>query len=162
MKKVMLLIACIFASAGVWAEDQITGKVVTVIDGNTVEVQTADQEIYKILLVGIDSPELGQEYGEQAKDYLQELLLNKSVVVQLKGKDRLGNRMGVIIVGQNDARAELVKKGLAWTLESNSNPALEGQKESARHLGKGLWSKANPTPPWEYRKKMSMSQPKTS
>lgn len=162
MRERVLFFAGLVISVSSLANDLISGKVVTVIDGNTVEVVGEDKETYKIMLHGIDCPELGQDYGEKAKRFLEKLLLDKAVNVELKGKDRWGTRLGVIIInGETDPRHELLKVGLAWTVEVNPNPELDGLREKAQQSGKGLWKKDNPTPPWIFRRQQTMLQTKS-
>ena len=161
-KVTSLMIALLFSMAA-WADEEITGKVVSVIDGNTIEVSANDSETYKILLHGIDCPELEQEYGEKAKKLLEKLVLEKNVQVSIQGKDRKGNRLGVIMLnGKEDPRFELLKEGLAWTSEKNPIEELETMKEKAREKNKGLWKETNPTPPWIFRRQQTMMQPKSS
>ena len=74
MKKVLSLINLLLVSFISQANDQTIGKVVTVIDGNTLEVVGEDNETYKILLYGIDCPELEQEFGARAKKLLEKLV----------------------------------------------------------------------------------------
>lgn len=162
MKKVLSLINLLLVSFISQANDQTIGKVVTVIDGNTVEVIGADNETYKLLLNGIDCPELEQEYGAKAKRALEKLVLEKNVLIRIQGKDRLGNRLGVIIVeGKEDPRFELLKEGLAWTSERNPIEELEILKEKAREKNKGLWKEEKPTPPWIFRRQQTMLQTKS-
>jgi len=150
-----------FVSAVVFAENEITGKVVSVIDGNTVELVTDEKESYKILLFGIDSPELGQSYGDKAHEFLRKIILDKIVNVKIQGKDRWGNRLGIVLIdGIVDPRLELLQAGLAWTAEKNPIQELESIKEKAREKGKGLWKEKDPTPPWTYRREQTMLQPK--
>ena len=163
MKRVMSLMVVLMVVFMGWANDNIIGKVVSVIDGNTLEVIGEDNEIYKILLHGIDCPELEQEYGEKAKKALEKLVLEKKVLVKLQGRDRLGNRLGVIMIeGEEDPRFELLKEGLAWTSEKNTIEELETIKEKAREKNRGLWREDSPTPPWIFRRQQSMMQPKSS
>lgn len=150
------------ASVLLFANDELAGKVVTVIDGNTIEIVTAENETYKIILQGIDSPELEQEYGDKAKKYLEKLVLNKSVSVKIQGKDRLGNRLGIIEMEGEDPRHELLKEGLAWTSEKNPIADLEMIKEKAREKGKGLWKDENPTAPWVFRRQQTLTHFKSS
>jgi endonuclease YncB( thermonuclease family) len=159
----LCIVVGILISNSLRAQQDFTGKVITVIDGNTVEVSSQDNETHKILLVGIDSPELDQEYGDQAKKFLEKLILNKNVAVQFKGKDRLGNRLAVIMInGKNDPRVELLKEGLAWTAEKNPSEDLEPYKTWAQRKGRGLWKQENPVPPWTYRRNQTMLKPKSS
>src|SRR6218665_1714492 len=94
MRKGFLFVSAMLVSAFLFANEEIAGKVVTVIDGNTIEMVTAENEKYKIMLHGIDSPELEQQYGDKAKKYLEKLILDKLVVVKIQGKDRWGTRLG--------------------------------------------------------------------
>ena len=41
-------------------------KVVSVADGDTIKVLRDDRQVKKAILYGIDSPEEGQEFGQQA------------------------------------------------------------------------------------------------
>ena len=162
MKSIGFALAGLLLCSVLFANEIISGKVITVIDGNTLEVFTSENETYKILLFGIDSPELGQEFGEKAKLHLEKLILNKSVNIEIQGKDRLGNRFGIIKNEDLDPRKELLQEGLAWTSEKQPLPELEVIKEKAREKGKGLWKEQDPTPPWAYRRQQTMAQFKSS
>lgn len=151
-----------FAFTQVLSNNEISGKVIEVIDGNTIEVLAEDKTTYKIVFAGVDSPELTQEFGERAKQYLEKMLLKQQVHVQLQGKDRKGNYVGVVIKDKLDPRVELLKEGLAWTSEKDPLPELESIRVKAQQRGKGLWKTENPTPPWIYRRQVSMMQPKSS
>ena len=162
MKKLELLVLGLVLSFGLGASEIIAGKVVTVIDGNTLEIFTNEKETYKILLFGIDSPELGQDYGEEAKRFLEKLTLNKSISVEIQGKDRLGNRLGIVMIDGEDPREKLLEEGLAWTAERNPIVEFENIKEKSREKGKGLWKEKDPTPPWIFRRQQTLTQFKTS
>jgi len=141
----------------------LTGKVTSVIDGNTFEIITHEKEQYKIMLDGIDCPELNQEFGGQAKQFLEKQILEKEVEVQIQGKDRWGTRLGILLIkGMGDIRFELLKEGLAWTAERNPIEELESIRKKAGEEKKGLWSADSPTPPWIYRRQQSMTQRKSS
>ena len=163
MKKLLVsLLFCMTLTQG-FAQDDLSGKVISVLDGNTIEVLTSANETYKITLAGIDSPELTQEFGEKAKKFLEKLVANKEVTFHLRGKDRWGNYIALVLLeGETDPRIELLKEGLAWTAEKNPVPELENYRSIAQQKGKGLWKQDNPTPPWIYRRQQSMMQPKSS
>jgi micrococcal nuclease len=148
--------------ANVSGQDALTGKVTFVHDGNTIEVVTATGDAYKIVLAGIDCPELSQEYGDKAKRLLERTLSNKEVGFQLQGKDRWGNYIAVVTVNGEDPRIDLLKEGLAWTAERNPNPELEELRVRAQEKGKGLWKEEDPTPPWIFRRQQTMLQAKSS
>jgi micrococcal nuclease len=156
------VLVAVLLQLSVYAE-QIGGRVITVVDGNTIEVASLDGESYKILLFGIDCPELEQEFGEKAKKTLEKLLLNREVTIAIQGKDRWGNRLGIVsFEGEDDPRLELLKQGLAWTAERNPIPELETVRAQAQENGKGLWKEENPTPPWIFRRQQTLTQMKSS
>jgi len=162
MKKIALFIVGVAFNQVVFAEAELNGKVTAVIDGNTIEMIADDNESYKIMLYGIDSPELGQEFGDKAHKFLQKMILDKKVYVKIQGKDRWGTRLGIILIdGKIDPRFELLQAGLAWTAERNPIEELEIVKEKAREKGKGLWKEQDPTPPWIYRRQQTMIEPKS-
>ena len=160
--KTFMLCFVVGVSAAAPVNGDVTGKVIAVIDGNTVQVSGSDNQTHKIFLVGIDSPELEQEFGDQAKRFLEKLLLGKSVTVQFKGKDRFGNSLAVVILNGRDPRIALLKEGLAWTSEKNPLEDLETYRTWAQRKGKGLWKQENPVPPWTYRRQQTMLRPKSS
>ena len=68
---------------------ELTGKVVSVSDGDTLRVLVEDQQI-KIRLGGIDAPESDQPFGQASKRYLAEAVAGQTVVVEFEKKDRYG------------------------------------------------------------------------
>lgn len=157
----MIAMVLISVSQGVYGST-LSGKVVAVVDGNTIQVKAEDNEVYQVSMAGIDCPEIGQEFGERAKSFLSKLILDKTVQVELKGKDRWGNHLGVVMLDGKDPRYELLEAGLAWTAERNPVEEFEALKETAKSKRKGLWKDPDPTPPWIFRRQQSMSQPKSS
>ncbi len=164
MKFVLRILALTsFLSFQASAQDKLMGTVSNVIDGNTIEILTYEQETYKVLLHGIDSPDPGQPHAEQSTEYLKRLLLRKHVQIVMHGRDRHGNRLGEIhIEGSPDPRHEMVKAGMAWTSEHQPDPQLEALKEEARQKNIGLWKEENPTPPWTYRRQQTLTEAKSS
>jgi micrococcal nuclease len=157
---VCAIMACACLASG--GDEIIKGSVTKVIDGNTIELITEDRTSYKILLRGIDSPEPGQHYADQARKFLEKIVLNKSVIIHIHGKDRYGNRLGDLRINDAiDLEKELVKEGLAWTSEKNPEKELEELKEQARLSGKGLWGEKTPIPPWIFRRQQSMMEAKS-
>ena len=59
---------------------ELTGKVVSVSDGDTLRVLVDNQQI-KIRLGGIDAPESDQPFGQASKRYLAEAVAGQTVVV---------------------------------------------------------------------------------
>ncbi len=143
--------------------NDIKGKVVKVIDGNTLQVMDRDGKTFNLLLAGIDCPELEQAYGKEARLCLLKLTLGKQVDVKILGNDRLGNAVAELLVnGKRDPRIQLLNEGLAWTTEKAPKSDLESLRATAQAKKKGLWKQENPTPPWVYRREQSMTEGKTS
>jgi hypothetical protein len=57
-----------------------TGKVIKVVDGNTIDVLTDDQETIRIRFSGIDTPERGQPFGNNVPRRLKELVAGEIFV----------------------------------------------------------------------------------
>jgi micrococcal nuclease len=142
------------------AEDFV-GKVVNVIDGNTFEILNEDNEVIKFMLSEVDCPEIGQELAEEAKAYIEKMVLKKKVIVEVSGKDRWGNKLAIIRLKNGTSVHEaLLKEGLAWANEKSSSE-VETLQVIAQQNKKGIWSTHEPTPPWIYRRKQTMLQPKS-
>lgn len=154
----MLIINSAVALPQEWA-----AKVVKVIDGNTLEILTADNEIYRVMLKAIDCPEIEQSFGEEAKKLTKKILLKKKVTVIVSGKDRWGNRLVSITLGNGkDINQELLKKGFAWHNTRLSSDKMLKQLESKAKSEKiGLWGNENPTPPWIFRRQQTMKVAKS-
>lgn len=54
----------------------ISGKVVSIHDGDTITILQDKQQI-KVRLFGIDAPELKQPYGKKSKQFLANLIAGK-------------------------------------------------------------------------------------
>lgn len=81
----------------------LVGKVVDVIDGDTITVLAAGNVQYKIRLAGIDAPEKKQPFGQRAKEQLSELVAGKAVEVETEKKDRYRRPVGKVIADGRDA-----------------------------------------------------------
>jgi endonuclease YncB( thermonuclease family) len=165
----VLLQLCGAASAA-----QLFGKVVGVADGDTVTVLEESQQQQKVRLAGIDAPERRQPYGDRAKQHLSALVYGKTVLVQWDKRDRYGRIIGHVFASDCmglacrysiDAGLEQIKAGLAWhykQYEKEQPPAERVQyaalEQRARARREGLWSDADPVPPWEYRHESRTSE----
>jgi micrococcal nuclease len=128
-------------------------KVTRVYDGDTIMAKGHDIVIY-VLLAGIDAPEIGsrkqqrhQPYGQEAKKYLEELILNK--VVDIRGYSigpyPSNHLIGEIHVKEKNINIEMIKKGFAEVCSErppdglNITPYLEAERE-AKEARRGMWS----------------------
>jgi len=88
MRSISLALLLLLPLAVVAAE--LDGRVVKVVDGDTVYVLDADRQQHKIRLAGIDAPERGQPFGTKSKERLAEMVAGKDVEVRWYKKDRWG------------------------------------------------------------------------
>lgn len=157
---ILILGACSLVQARA-EEGKLLGTVVSILDGNTLEVRSTGNEKIKVFLYGIDCPELGQAFGNKAKAYLEKILLNRQVTVEFVKRDRVGNQYALVTTDIGvDPRIDLLREGLAWTMEDVKVSELEPYRSFAQQKRKGLWHETKPTPPWIYRREQSMLQPK--
>ena len=131
--------------------------VLKVIDGDTIYIKS-DNGRKKVRLRHIDAPEIKQSYGEQAKNFLDNELDGKRIIVNSDYKDKFGRDIGDIFVyNKNQAvyiNAKLIKSGNAWVYKSyRKNSYLMNLENFAKNNKLGLWKGNSPIKPWEFRKK---------
>jgi micrococcal nuclease len=150
---VALLSALLCLTGPAFAE--FTGKVVRVLDGDTLEI-LHNRHPERIRLSGIDCPEKGQAYGNNAKQAASELVYGKEVTLQTHGHDKYGRTLAdVLLLDGTNVNQELVKQGWCWWYRKYApgDTVLEGLEHEARDGRKGLWADPQPVPPWEWRKR---------
>ncbi|ASX25971.1 thermonuclease family protein [Candidatus Williamhamiltonella defendens] len=154
MKNILILLITGLLSAFSWADD-ITGRVVSVHDGDTLILLTPEQKQIKIRLAEIDTPEIGQPYGNQAKKALADLVFDQTLTARSNQKDRYGRVLAQLYLGEVWINAEMIKQGDAWVYRQHSrDPRLLAFETQAREEKKGLWAlpESQRVPPWEWRK----------
>ncbi|HPE20251.1 MAG TPA: thermonuclease family protein [Candidatus Mcinerneyibacteriales bacterium] len=120
-------------------------KVIFVADGDTIQLQTGNF----VRLLGIDTPEKGQEYYAKAKDYVRKTVLGKRVTLEYgpEERDDYGRLLAYVWVEQGGNRRclneELLSRGLAHIYfvnkrERHREEFLLAQREAIL-LRRGLW-----------------------
>ena len=150
-----LLALLLLANPLLGQESVIRARCVGVTDGDTVKVLTADQQLLRTRLAWIDSPEMGQAFGQRAKQAMSELVFGKDVELRPHTTDRYGRLVCMVFVNGTDAGLELLKQGLAWPYEHylpEASPDIQASyraaSEKARAARLGLWQDNNAVPPW--------------
>jgi endonuclease YncB( thermonuclease family) len=128
-----------------FVQAEFTGKVVGVIDGDSIRVMhdgTAEQ----IRLLGIDCLERRQPFGTRAKEYTSELAFGKNVTVYGDTRDHYGRRLAeVLLPDGRSLNQELITAGLAWWFRKYSKDLRLGELErQARVAKRGLWAEPQP------------------
>ncbi|HEV8589283.1 MAG TPA: thermonuclease family protein [Pyrinomonadaceae bacterium] len=141
------------------ADQTLTGRVVSIADGDTVTVLGADNAQSRIRLSGIDAPESHQAFGTQAKKNLSELVFGKDVTVIYQKTDQYGRLVGKIIVEGKDVNLAQVKAGMAWHYKEYQREQTPEDRElyaraeeEARAQHRGLWQDSNPVEPSQFRR----------
>ena len=132
--------------------DTFTGKVIAVIDGDSIVVARDNKQI-EIRLLEIDCPEFDQAFGPRAKKRTSELCLGKTVTVKATGKDDYDRTLShVILPNGKELNRELVNAGLAWWYRKYSKDKSLGKLEAnAKRDRRGLWSDKESIAPWDWR-----------
>lgn len=128
-------------------------KVTRIIDGDTIELEGGQRIRYLL----VDTPETsgGVEcYGENAKTFNSDLVLNKEVTLQydVSCTDRFDRTLAYVTVDGQEVNTLLVQRGYGCVLHISPNGddradefmALQLEAQRAR---RGLWGACDPLPP---------------
>ena len=154
-KAISLLVAVIFVIGWlVWwktnqASEPFQATVVSVVDGDTVDVLLVDGRSERVRILGIDTPEHGECGNSEATQALTALLSDQEVQLVddpfSDDKDRFGRILAYVEVEGTDAGLSQIEAGMAaawWP--SSANPPVRGvsylaAERSARHGLIGSW-----------------------
>jgi micrococcal nuclease len=86
-----------------------------VVDGDTIDVNG----VGRIRFVGVNTPERGEAGYQEAKDFVKNMCLGKTVYLDIdnaKHYDKYGRVLAVVYVNNVNLNAELLKRGYAEVL----------------------------------------------
>ena len=133
-------------------KNRYEGLVVAVPDGDSLVVVIEGRE-RRVRLEGIDCPELGQEFGHEARDFARDLAQGRQVQLRTVGVDQYNRILAEVVL--QDSRIlnqELVRAGCAWHYRKVSDSdELVDLEQAARSAKRGLWQNADPLEPWRWR-----------
>ncbi|MGV8120179.1 MAG: thermonuclease family protein [Candidatus Xenobiia bacterium LiM19] len=140
----IITLQCVYA-------ESFTGTCTRIIEGDIIAVNRGGSE-FIIRIDCIDCPELDQEFGEEARKFTTDLLLNKEVWIDVRRPDKNKRLMARVKACDKDAALEIVKAGYAWYFDKlYKDTTLSVSEKEAREKKRGLWSSDNPVAPWEHR-----------
>lgn len=126
--------------------------VVDVIDGDTIDVDVAGQ-VYRLRYIGIDTPERGEPFYEEASQANERLVLGREVVLvrDVSETDRFGRLLRYVYLEEGTfVNGELVARGFALAVTFPPDVAqqetLARLQREARERGAGLWAGVEMTP----------------
>lgn len=176
---VYVMLAGLIALLGLWATERmpekivtaahaanapykLTGKVVRVSDGDTVNLLVENKQ-ERIRLASIDAPETahgssqpGQPFGEASRKNLAEYVAGKTLTVVCFEKDHYDRHICDIPVNGTTANRLQVEQGYAWANQQAKGKFLRDKslvdlEKSARQKKLGLWAEPGAVAPWDWR-----------
>lgn len=153
----LLALLCLLPSVA--SAESFSGKLVKVLDGDTVEV-LHDGKAERVRLTQIDCPEKDQPFGQAAKRYVLDIAALMIVTVKIEATDRYGRTVAeVFLPDGSNLNKLIVGAGYAWQYKRYSKDPSYAELETQARIGrKGLWQDKNPIPPWEWRKGQRQAQ----
>ena len=127
-----------------------TAEVTRVVDGDTAEMEIDGAE-EDVRFIGVDTPESvapGEPvecYGQKASHFTQRLIEGEQVSLEFgaEERDRYGRLLAYVYLDGRFVNAELVRRGLARTLEIAPNVDYADRfatlQQEAANAGRGLW-----------------------
>ena len=112
-----------------------------IIDGDTFRLETGET----VRLIGIDAPELSQPGGEESREYLAQLILNKGITLEkgYEDRDKYNRLLRFVYIDNTCINEEMIRQGYAEARYLTEDPLheyyiqLEMEAETAKA---GLWS----------------------
>lgn len=162
LHRVLLAAFLFLALAGALPADdlpRLSGTVVGVVDGDTVDVRL-DSGMIRVRLHAIDTPERGQPYGNVAKDALSRIVFGRAVEIEPYAQDRYDRLVARVWMGDVDVNALMIKQGYAWAYRQYLDDVRYCIYEfDARRAGRGLWQGAatDRVAPWEWRRRKTLA-----
>src|SRR5690349_19800073 len=98
-------LVALLCSPGFAAADPLSGRVVAVIDGDTLAIEDGGKRVHRVRLAEIDAPEKGQPFYVESARSLARVCHRKEATAE-DGKVQCS---GV------DAGVEQVRRGMAWS-----------------------------------------------
>jgi len=159
MKSLIALATLLIASASAIASEVITGKVVSIADGDTLTILDVNHQQHRIRFAQIDAQETyhgkdkpAQPFGERSKQSASEMSFGKEARAECSQADRYGRSVCTIFIDGQDLNLEQVRRGMAMVYRQYAHsPEYFKAEEDAKRMHLGLWSDPNPTPPWNWR-----------
>ncbi|UJF24627.1 thermonuclease family protein [Suttonella sp. R2A3] len=108
-------------------------------DGDSIHVR-CDQEQWRVRLLGIDAPEMGQApWGARSKDVLTELLSDE-LTLRTHGLDVYQRVLATVYVGEQDINLLMITRGAAVAYRGDDTPdAYYSAERIAKAQKLGIW-----------------------
>lgn len=160
---------------------------VRVPSGSIIAIRVGGERM-RVRLEGVQTPEPGQDFADQAKEFTASLVHGNEVLILPKRgsgvpnqprdveadpssgddarllsvqKDQNGRIVARVEVDGKDVSLELLRAGLAWHYQRFSgDPGLAAAEKQARAKQIGIWSLPDPIPPWRWKESRKKAESK--
>ena len=148
---VICLMGFLPAGCGYTAPVGESGRVVKIVDGDTIWVELGSKE-FKVRYIGMNAPELAhkgvaeQPYARAATEANRRLVEGQVVtlVKDVSETDQYGRLLRYVYVGDTFVNAELVRLGMArakaYPPDTGLQEELYAAQDEARAARRGLWA----------------------
>jgi micrococcal nuclease len=160
---VLFILSFLLFAGSVFCQQNVSGKVVEIIDGKTVVIQISTGKLTAVLQY-IEIPEPEQPLSQAVKNHLKELVLDKNIDFRASGIAP-NKTLGQIYLNGVDIGQQLVRDGAAWHISStktgqslDDSDQYEGVQALAKSERRGIWSIRDIKPPWEFRAEKEENQ----
>lgn len=157
LKIIFLIVLTAMAANSAFAQSRVGGRVVEIVDGKTVVIQTFNNDRLTAELQYIEVPEAEQPFHKIAKDHLQALVLDKKIEFRARGFTSV-KTVGQLLLNGVDVSQQMIRDGAAWyaVLQKNAQDYKESvvyqtNETQAKTEKLGVWSMPNLKPSWEIR-----------
>ncbi len=129
------------------APERVDAKVLRVIDGRTIVVDSADGE-QTIRLIGVESPAFGDPFADFAQEVVESWIGGKDVILEADQQDGngQGHLMRYVFFDNIMINAALILNGLGRAATEHPNTRYDGflidMERQARESQTGIWDPA--------------------
>lgn len=148
----LFLLCYLFFTNSVIGQSFITGKVIEVVDGRTVKIQTS-YETVTVQIQFIEVPEPEQQLSGTVKEHLQKLVLGKSLTFYPQS-----GTQGKLYLDSIDVAMQMLRDGAAWydlpsakDQQETFRTAYQRMESLAKLEKRGVWGISGLKPAWEFR-----------
>lgn len=155
----LLTLICGLACSQESPDYVLVGTVQRIVDGDTLDV-LLDSGTIRVRMHGIDTPERGQAYFNEASDELHKIVSSKPVELSVITQDRYDRLVATVYAGDLDVNGEMIRRGMAYAERRYLGQIPDGEgycrlEHEARIAKRGIWNlpQEQRIPPWEYRQR---------
>jgi rare lipoprotein A (peptidoglycan hydrolase) len=137
-------------------ENLFEGRVVQALEGDRLQVESGPRR-FTVTLDGVDCPEPGQPFAEEARQLAARLAASGPVIVERRRANGPDDFHAVVhLSGCRTLGQEMLRAGLGWPRTRQDGMEMEKTTadlhQEARTAKRGLWRDGSPVPPWDWRR----------